>query len=183
MLLRLDANKQSLGRDDASTYTCLYAWPTNPANVSIPTCMVDQNRIYAPYMTVYFVVNLPETLCIHRIYMVLANPTYFPRPSSLFLCCSNQHKFLLHFLLLPPSFGLPCHCERLLHYLTNISSCPPCVAPSKLCPLMSLLCSLPCDCCSSPQTFFLLHLVSLPPSPAFTVTVSHHSTNIPHFPP
>jgi len=37
---------------------------------------VGQNRIYTPYMTVYLVVSLPELAYIHRIYMVLANPTY-----------------------------------------------------------------------------------------------------------
>ena len=37
---------------------------------------VGQNRIYAPYMTVYLVISLPKTPYIHRIYMVLANPTH-----------------------------------------------------------------------------------------------------------
>ena len=37
---------------------------------------VGQNRIYAPYMTVYLVISLPKIPYIHRIYMVLANPTY-----------------------------------------------------------------------------------------------------------
>jgi len=36
---------------------------------------VGQNRVYAPYMTVYLVISLPK-YCIHRIYMVLANPTH-----------------------------------------------------------------------------------------------------------
>ena len=36
---------------------------------------VGQNRIYAPYMTVYFVISLPKMSYMHRIYMVLANPT------------------------------------------------------------------------------------------------------------
>jgi len=35
-----------------------------------------QNRIYAPYMTVYLVVSLPKIPYIHRIYRVLANPKY-----------------------------------------------------------------------------------------------------------
>jgi hypothetical protein len=39
-------------------------------------CRVGQNRIYAPYMTVYLVISLLKTLYIHRIYMVLANPTH-----------------------------------------------------------------------------------------------------------
>jgi len=34
---------------------------------------VGQNRIYAPYMTVYEVVSLPKIPYIHRVYMVLAN--------------------------------------------------------------------------------------------------------------
>jgi len=35
-----------------------------------------QNRIYAPYMTVYFVISQPNLSYIHRIYMVLANFTH-----------------------------------------------------------------------------------------------------------
>jgi hypothetical protein len=37
---------------------------------------VGQNRIYTLYMTVYSVISLPKVAYIHRIYMVLANPTY-----------------------------------------------------------------------------------------------------------
>jgi hypothetical protein len=37
---------------------------------------VGQNRIYALYMTVYLVISLPKIPYIHRIYMVLANPTH-----------------------------------------------------------------------------------------------------------
>ena len=37
---------------------------------------VHQNRIYAPYMTVYVVISLPKMPYIRRIYMVLANPTH-----------------------------------------------------------------------------------------------------------
>ena len=37
---------------------------------------VGQNRIYTPYMTVYLVISLPKIPYIHRIYMVLANPSY-----------------------------------------------------------------------------------------------------------
>ena len=37
---------------------------------------VGQNRIYAPYMTVYLVIPLPKIPYMHRIYMVLANPRY-----------------------------------------------------------------------------------------------------------
>jgi len=36
---------------------------------------VGQNRIYAPYMTVYLVISLPKIPYIHRIHMVLANPS------------------------------------------------------------------------------------------------------------
>ena len=37
---------------------------------------VGQNRRYAPYMTVYLVKSLPKIPYMHRIYMVLANPTH-----------------------------------------------------------------------------------------------------------
>ena len=37
---------------------------------------VGQNHIYTPYMTVYLVISLSKIRYIHRIYMVLANPTY-----------------------------------------------------------------------------------------------------------
>ena len=37
---------------------------------------VGQNRIYTPYMAVYLVISLPNIPYIHRIYMVLANPTH-----------------------------------------------------------------------------------------------------------
>jgi len=36
---------------------------------------VGQDRIYTPYMTVYLVITLPQIPYMHRIYMVLANPT------------------------------------------------------------------------------------------------------------
>jgi hypothetical protein len=36
-----------------------------------------QNRIYTLYMIVYMVNFLPKILYTHRIYMVLANPSYF----------------------------------------------------------------------------------------------------------
>jgi len=38
-------------------------------------CRVGQNRINTPYMTVYLVNSLPKIPYIHRIYMVLANPS------------------------------------------------------------------------------------------------------------
>ena len=37
--------------------------------------IVGQNRIYTPYMTVYLVISLLKIPYMHRIYMVLANPT------------------------------------------------------------------------------------------------------------
>jgi len=39
---------------------------------------VGQNRIYTPYKTVYLVISLPKIPYIHRIYMVLANPSNEP---------------------------------------------------------------------------------------------------------
>jgi len=39
-------------------------------------CRVGQNRIYAPYMTVYLVISLPTIPYTHRIYMILANPIH-----------------------------------------------------------------------------------------------------------
>jgi hypothetical protein len=39
-------------------------------------CRVGQNRIYTPYMTVYMVISLPNIPYTHRIYVVLANPSY-----------------------------------------------------------------------------------------------------------
>ena len=35
-------------------------------------------RIYTPYMAVYTVISLPKTPYIHRMYMVLANPSPVP---------------------------------------------------------------------------------------------------------
>ena len=40
------------------------------------TCRVGQNRIYTPYINVCMVISLPNIPYIHRIYMVLANPTH-----------------------------------------------------------------------------------------------------------
>ena len=37
---------------------------------------VGQNRMNTPYMTAYLVNSLPKIPYIHRIYMVLANPTH-----------------------------------------------------------------------------------------------------------
>ena len=41
---------------------------------------VGQNRIIYTEMTVYLVISLPKIPYIHRIYMVLANPSYFCIP-------------------------------------------------------------------------------------------------------
>ena len=41
-------------------------------------CRVGQSRIYTPYMTIYLVMSLPNIPCIHRVYMVLSNPTNAP---------------------------------------------------------------------------------------------------------
>jgi len=38
---------------------------------------VSQNRIYTPYMAVCMVISLPKIPYIHRIFMVLANPTTY----------------------------------------------------------------------------------------------------------
>ena len=37
---------------------------------------VGQNRLYTPYMTVYLAISLPKKPCMHRIFMVQANPRY-----------------------------------------------------------------------------------------------------------
>jgi hypothetical protein len=44
--------------------------------ICVHMCRVGQNHIYAPHMTVYLVISLPKIPCIHRIYMLMANPTY-----------------------------------------------------------------------------------------------------------
>ena len=36
---------------------------------------VGQNRTYALYITVYLAISLPKIPYVHRVYMVLANPT------------------------------------------------------------------------------------------------------------
>jgi hypothetical protein len=45
-------------------------------NVRLYMTRVGQNCIYAPYMTIYLVIFLPKVPYIHRMCMVLANPTY-----------------------------------------------------------------------------------------------------------
>jgi len=44
--------------------------------VCVYMCRVGQNCIYTPYMTVYFVISLPEVPYMYPMYMVLANPMY-----------------------------------------------------------------------------------------------------------
>ena len=46
---------------------------------------IGQNRIYSPYMTVYFVISLPKSSYIHRIYRVLANPMHKSATLSTFV--------------------------------------------------------------------------------------------------
>jgi hypothetical protein len=57
-------------------------------------CRVGQNRIYAPYLTVYMVISLPKIPYIHHIYMVLANPTYMTMygmfPTGYIVCVRSQ---------------------------------------------------------------------------------------------
>jgi acetyl-CoA carboxylase beta subunit len=45
---------------------------------------VGQNRIYTPHMHVYLAIPLPKLPCIHRIYMVLANPKHYTCITSRF---------------------------------------------------------------------------------------------------
>jgi hypothetical protein len=44
---------------------------------------VGQNRIYAPYMTLYLVISLPRIPYIHRIYMAPANPPHISSVSRI----------------------------------------------------------------------------------------------------
>ena len=52
---------------------------------------VGQNRVYTTYMTVYLVISLPKIPCIHRVYMILANPTHGPHFSA---CKASAHLVL-----------------------------------------------------------------------------------------
>jgi len=62
---------------------CKYTVLANPTNsVACHMGRDGQNRIFTPYMTVYMVISLPNIPYTHRIYMVLANPTYEYRCSS-----------------------------------------------------------------------------------------------------
>jgi len=62
-----------------------------------PISRVGQNRIYTPYMTVYLVISLPKIPYIHRIYMVLANPTYIPTATLPFLPLASSQLKARHF--------------------------------------------------------------------------------------
>jgi hypothetical protein len=55
--------------DSCKVRDCIYDWLWVIRRVG-------QNRIYTPYMTVYLVISLPKMPYIHRIYMVLANPSH-----------------------------------------------------------------------------------------------------------
>jgi hypothetical protein len=60
-------------------YVYIRFWPTLKKRRVVMAVeqihIVGQNRIYAPYMTVYLIESLPKTPYIHRIHMVLSNPT------------------------------------------------------------------------------------------------------------
>jgi len=47
-----------------------------PVLLIVLMCRVGQNHIYTPYMTVCLVISLQKILYVHRIHMVLANPSY-----------------------------------------------------------------------------------------------------------
>jgi hypothetical protein len=51
---------------------------------------VGQNRMYTPYMTVNLVISLPKTPYLHRIYMVLANPTYHLLSNQCITCKTTE---------------------------------------------------------------------------------------------
>ena len=50
---------------------------------------VGQNRIFTPYLTVYLVISLPKVTYMHRIYMVLANPTHNTQHVRVLYCNST----------------------------------------------------------------------------------------------
>ena len=62
-------------------YIYIYIWLARPVYIHrvwpyIWWFPCQNYRIYTPYMTVYLVISLPKIPYIHRIYRVLANPTY-----------------------------------------------------------------------------------------------------------
>ena len=85
-MLHADPSPSSMLLSDASPSKRRQFLPLLQPRSSIPagsalhaaasTCGVGQSRIYAPYKTVYLVNPLPKTPYIHRIFLVLANPTY-----------------------------------------------------------------------------------------------------------
>ena len=56
-----------VGNEGLCTHLCTY----------LGVSRVGQNRMYTPYMTIYFGISLPNIPYIHCIGMVLANPRYF----------------------------------------------------------------------------------------------------------
>jgi len=74
---------------DALMHTCCHTHMLSYTHAVIYTCChihrAGQNRIYAPYMTVYSVISLPNIPYTHRIYMVLANPTF--AHAVIYTCC------------------------------------------------------------------------------------------------
>ena len=72
---------------------------------------VGQNRIYTPYMTVYLLISLHKIPYIHRIYMVLANPSHIS-------VCTNVASLYHHLNHL--NYGW-FRAQR--HALLNLSSC------------------------------------------------------------
>ena len=59
-----------------SFFCCSLKKTTNTTPQGCVIRKVGQNRIYTQYMTVYLVMSLPKIPYIHRIYMVLANPSH-----------------------------------------------------------------------------------------------------------
>jgi hypothetical protein len=94
-------------------------------------CRVGHNRIYTPYMTVYLVISLPKLPYIHRIYMVLANPSYLTGNAAwnswahevqpVLAVRKNDTKAVIYrsrfFCIFPWIFICPCWCSyfHLMH--------------------------------------------------------------------
>jgi hypothetical protein len=81
-------NVQDPGEENGATGACTAFMCVAP----MVEIRVGQNRIYTPYMTVYLVISLPKLPYIHRIYMVLANPSRNRRPrrSAVYNCNCNR---------------------------------------------------------------------------------------------
>ena len=56
-------------------WMCVYLCKCVCVSARTMSTLSGQNRIYPPYMTVCLVITLHKIPYIHRIYMVLANPT------------------------------------------------------------------------------------------------------------